>query len=219
MLFVLILATMVVAPSREAAHACSCVAPNQGEDRVAAAERQVDASDGAIVGTLVSKTDGRDVNDPSRYHYQVGRRVKGDIGAEVDVWSASNGAMCGLETAVGQRTGLYLTRSGDRWTSSLCATEDPDVMMQVKERPTASAPTTTRPTPTTVTTRPTPTTSTAPTPPSTEPLPTTTTIDTGLATARIPRDGNNRGLVTGLAVGAGLLGVAGGVWRYRVRRQ
>ncbi len=57
--------------------------------------------------------------------------MKGALGAEVDVRSASNGASCGLEVDFGQRIGLFLDAAEDgAWTSGLCSQIDPDVLLQ-----------------------------------------------------------------------------------------
>ncbi len=96
-------------------------------------------ADGAFVGALVARHDpplGGMVSsaDQIRYTFRVERGVKGDIPAEtIDVWSAANGASCGLETPVGERAGLLLERDGDRWTSNLCSQADPDVLIRAAQ--------------------------------------------------------------------------------------
>lgn len=53
-------------------------------------------------------------------HFQVERRVKGDIGDEVDVGSSGSGASCGLELSAGKRTGLLVGRDeAGGWISGL----------------------------------------------------------------------------------------------------
>lgn len=82
-------------------------------------------SDGAFVGTFLTRDDPQPVNGLGSsatqvpYRYQVERVVKGDLPSSgtIEVWSAASGASCGLETPGGQRAGLLLEREGDRWTS------------------------------------------------------------------------------------------------------
>src|SRR4249920_3220105 len=88
-----VLAFLLVVAGAQAAHACSCLI---GDPRDA-----LHRSDGAFVGTLVERTEV----DPqtSIFTFEVETAVKGTVGAEVDVRSASNGASCGLEVDFGQR--------------------------------------------------------------------------------------------------------------------
>ena len=70
----------------------------------------------------------------SIFTFEVETAVKGTLGAEVDVRSASNGASCGLEVDFGQRIGLLLDAADDgAWTSGLCAQIDPDVLLQAAQ--------------------------------------------------------------------------------------
>jgi hypothetical protein len=129
-LLVLVLAAAaLVLPSPPPAAACSCMTSDVRE--------RLPEVDGAFVGTLLSRDEPTPVDGVVRsdglvrYRFSVERVVKGGIGSgEVDVWSSSSGASCGLETPVGQRTGLLLEHDGDRWTSNLCAQADPDVLIR-----------------------------------------------------------------------------------------
>ena len=106
------------------AYACSCQAGVLVADALAQA-------DGALVGVYTGRADppvqgelifsGRPVIN----HFEVERAVKGDIGGQVDVEAAASGASCGLELEVGERTGLFLERTGTGWRSSLCSQTDP----------------------------------------------------------------------------------------------
>jgi hypothetical protein len=84
-------------------------------------------SDGAFVGTLVSRRPASPRGagpissaDPDIFTFQVDEMLKGELGREVEVWSAMSGASCGLEVRIGQEIGLFLSRDGDRWRSVLC---------------------------------------------------------------------------------------------------
>ncbi len=122
-------AAALVAPSLPHARACSCAVYDVRERLPEAA--------GAFVGTLVSRDDPQPTGNVFssatlvRYRFQVERAVKGDIpSGTIDVWSSGSGASCGLETPVGQRTGLLLRHEDGRWLSSLCEQADPDVLIR-----------------------------------------------------------------------------------------
>ena len=75
-----------------------------------------------MIGTVLERT----VSGPSaRYRFRVEQIYKGDVEERAEVVSASDGASCGLDLAVGDRVGLLLTRDGDVWRSSLCQQVDP----------------------------------------------------------------------------------------------
>ena len=63
---------------------------------------------------------GADPTSLVTFRFKVEQVVKGDLGPQIDVLSRPSPAACGIELAVGQRTGLLLQRSGDTWRSSLC---------------------------------------------------------------------------------------------------
>src|SRR6185436_6580992 len=119
-----VLAFLLVVAGAQAAHACSCLI---GDPRDA-----LHRSDGAFVGTLVERPEVDE--QTSIFTFEVETAVKGTIGPEVDVRSASNGASCGLEVEFGQRVGLLLDAADDgAWTSGLCAQMDPDVLLQAAQ--------------------------------------------------------------------------------------
>ena len=142
LLVLLLAAAALVAPSLPHARACSCAVYDLRERLPEAA--------GAFIGTLVSSDDplrsGKVLSSATlvRYRFQVERAVKGDIpSGTIDVWSSGSGASCGLETPVGQRTGLLLRHEDGRWLSSLCEQADPDVLVQAGQPlppPTGGAP-------------------------------------------------------------------------------
>ncbi|MEO8423334.1 MAG: hypothetical protein ABI595_05410 [Actinomycetota bacterium] len=118
------LAFMLVVAAAQAAHACSC-APGDPRDALHGA-------DGAFVGTLVERTEVDD--QTSIFTFEVETAVKGALGVEVDVRSASNGAACGLEVGFGQRIGLFLDTANDgAWTSGLCSQIDPEVLLEAAQ--------------------------------------------------------------------------------------
>ena len=98
-----VLAFLLVVAGAQAAHACSCLI---GDPRDA-----LHRSDGAFVGTLVERTEVDE--QTSIFTFEVETAVKGTLGAEVDVRSASNGASCGMEVDFGQRIGLFLDTAED----------------------------------------------------------------------------------------------------------
>src|SRR4249920_660317 len=121
---VTVLAFVLVVVAAQAAHACSC-APGDPRDAL-------HRSDGAFVGTLVERTEVDD--QTSIFTFEIESAVKGTLGAEVDVHSASNGASCGLEVGFGQRIGLLLDTADDgAWTSGLCAQIDPEVLLKAAQ--------------------------------------------------------------------------------------
>lgn len=90
-------------------------------------------ADGAFVGRLVGREDigqGR-----ARLTFDVERAAKGQIGSSVDVVTANNGAACGIELPIGQRTGLFLMRDGGRWTGTLCWQVSPDDLLAAAALP------------------------------------------------------------------------------------
>jgi hypothetical protein len=112
---------------------------------------QVDAaladSDGAFVGVLVGQDflalgEVKSV-DPELSvvnHFEVEWAVKGAIGESVDVLASASGGSCGLELAVGQRSGLLLRRGITAWESSMCQKTDPDALLAVAAEKPNTAP-------------------------------------------------------------------------------
>jgi hypothetical protein len=96
------------------AHGCSCAL---GDPRTALRE-----SDAAFVGTLLERREGpiRSSADVVTLVFRVERSVKGQLGSRIEVRTAASGASCGIEAHLGQRTGLFLTRIGSQWSSTLC---------------------------------------------------------------------------------------------------
>lgn len=107
-----VLATVALALAGDAL-ACSC-AP---VDLV----RDLPKADGAFVGTLLER---RVSGDWATLRFRVEQVYKGEIQNRVEVETARDGAACGVELAVGERTGLLLDRDGGAWRSSLCSQVD-----------------------------------------------------------------------------------------------
>jgi hypothetical protein len=108
----------VVAATADPASACSCAL---GDPR-----RALMRSDAAFVGALVEKRTRpsgpiSSSADPATYVFRVFETVKGRLPRTVEVEAPESGASCGIETPVGLAVGLFLSRRGDTWTSSLCA--------------------------------------------------------------------------------------------------
>jgi hypothetical protein len=104
--------------------ACSCVP--WGNPRA-----ELRRADGAFVGVYLRRRPLRPLGpvvssaDTYIYVFRVTRRVKGRIGATVEVRSARDGASCGLEVTRGQRVSLLLDRRSGAWHSNLCAQRPP----------------------------------------------------------------------------------------------
>lgn len=108
------------------AYACSCL--------VSPAAELVAAGDAAFVGTFAGRTEptAPPQTDPIARvvnHFTVEKVIKGNIGGTVDVVSARHGATCGLELAVGSRTGLVLRMVDGEWHSGLCSQTSPEAML------------------------------------------------------------------------------------------
>ena len=122
---VLVLFAATLAGGVESGQACSCVQPNPWS--------LMKEADGAFVGRLVDRDDigqGR-----VRMRFDVERAVKGNIGSTVDVVTPNNGAACGVELPIGQRTGLFLARDGGHWTGTLCWQVSPEDMLAAATLP------------------------------------------------------------------------------------
>jgi hypothetical protein len=100
------------------AFACSCIRPNLVRD--------LPRADGAFVGTVLER---RVERQNAIYRFRVEQVYKGDIENRIEVVTAANGAACGLELGVDQRTGLLLTREGGTWRSTLCSQVDPSAFL------------------------------------------------------------------------------------------
>jgi hypothetical protein len=100
------------------AFACSCIQPNLVRD--------LPRADGAFVGTVLER---RVERQTAIYLFRVEQVYKGEIENRVEVVTPADGASCGLEVAVGQRTGLLLTRAGGEWRSGLCSQVEPSAFL------------------------------------------------------------------------------------------
>jgi len=127
----LMLALGLVVQGALPAHGCSCAMPDPYGGLAEA--------DGGFVGTLVDVDRGltpiTDTGQLIDFHFQVEASLKGDIGEEVVVKSASNGAACGIELPVGERAGFLLTLEGGEWHGNLCWTIDADALLTAAEGP------------------------------------------------------------------------------------
>jgi hypothetical protein len=96
------------------AQACSCIkrTPRQ-------ALREADA---AVVARLVKVVPANSYS--AQYHYLVRRAYKRGTGIQagetISVRSGVNGASCGFPVDKDRWYGLFLYRSGNRWTGGLC---------------------------------------------------------------------------------------------------
>jgi hypothetical protein len=102
------------------ARACSCYpAEDVREDLL--------RSDGAFIGTFLSERPAED--DPQWTKvmtFRVDEELKGELGESVDVYTGSQGSMCGLYAQEGARLGLllWLDATTGRWWSGSCSVRD-----------------------------------------------------------------------------------------------
>ena len=119
LLFLALTVVATVAPMATA-QACSCMLPD--------AARFLAESDFVFAGSLVERpVEAGQVGDFGfdnvAYTFEVDAVYKGDLrDSTVEVWSASNGAACGFEMAVGEPVAIAASLSGGQLTGSLCAT-------------------------------------------------------------------------------------------------
>jgi hypothetical protein len=104
------------------AFACSCLRVDLVRD--------LPGADGAIVGTVLQRTES---GQRATYLLRVEQVYKGDIENRVEIVTASNGAACGLEAGVGDRIGLLLEREGGAWHSGLCSQVDPAAFLELTD--------------------------------------------------------------------------------------
>jgi hypothetical protein len=102
------------------AFACSCLPVDLVRD--------LPRADGAFVGTVLER---RVEKQNAIYLFRVEQVYKGDIENRIEVVTAADGAACGLELGVDQRTGLLLMRDGGAWRSSLCSQVDPSAFLDL----------------------------------------------------------------------------------------
>ncbi len=129
LLVLVLVASATLLVTGRSALGCSCA---QGDPRSSLAQ-----ADGAFVGRLETResptpSPGGTYSTGQRvtYTFVVERSVKGDLGKRVDVESAANGASCGLEVSVGERTGLFLYRDDGQWKSGLCSQIEPEALIE-----------------------------------------------------------------------------------------
>ena len=119
LLFLALTIVATVAPMATA-QACSCMMPD--------ASRFLAESDFVFAGSLVERpVEAGQVGDFGvenvAYTFEVDAVYKGDLrDATVEVWSASNGAACGFEMALGEPVAIAASLSGGQLTGGLCAT-------------------------------------------------------------------------------------------------
>ena len=115
------------------AQACSCMMPD--------AARFLAESDFVFAGSLVERPGGVAGQagefglENVAYRFEVDAVYKGDLrDATVEVWSASNGAACGFELAVGEPVAIAASLAGGQLTGGLCATFGVDQLEAAAEQ-------------------------------------------------------------------------------------
>jgi hypothetical protein len=121
----LALAVVAAGARPECAYACTCAPLDPA--------RALAEADAAFVGRVVKR---HALGAEATLDLAVERRLKGDLGARVQVVTASSGAACGIEAAPGARFGLFLTRDGDVWRGSLCGQASPADLASIPTAPT-----------------------------------------------------------------------------------
>jgi hypothetical protein len=110
-LLAFVLAAGVTGATAATALACSCAVQSENEAFASA--------DVVLIGVVVATHDrafGLPVvssGDPIRYTVRVEEVLKGQVGEQVEVLSARDGASCGLELGEGQRWRLFAHRDGE----------------------------------------------------------------------------------------------------------
>lgn len=101
------------------AQACSCLRASPSESLA--------ASDGAIVGRLVSVVPRGRLHADYRYRVERVYRGGGEIesGQMLSVRSSSSAAACALPSRTDTRYGLFLIRGGRTWASGMCGVISP----------------------------------------------------------------------------------------------
>ena len=121
LLMVALTVTATIVPMATA-QACSCMMPD--------AAQFLEDSDFVFAGSLLElpnpgggNVDGLGGPQNVAYTFEVDAVYKGDLrDSVVQVWSASNGAACGFELAVGEPVAIAASASGGQLTGGLCAT-------------------------------------------------------------------------------------------------
>ena len=105
-----------------AANACSCAA--------VAPETKFRLSDAAVIARLVNVVPRGGHVAVLRYRVREVFKGKNRIeeGQRLSLGSASSSAACGLPRAEGHRYGLFLSRTGDHWSATLCDVTTPEGM-------------------------------------------------------------------------------------------
>lgn len=116
---------VVVGPAGEAL-SCSCAIPDPSETLARA--------DGAFVGTLLERpTEPMGDDFGGVWVFEVEEWVKGDLGAQVGVHSALDGAACGFELAEGDQAGVFIYNDNGRPVGGLCDTTTPEALLAANQ--------------------------------------------------------------------------------------
>ncbi len=126
----LLLAAAALVGVARPAGACTC-APFDTRSALSAA-------DAALVGTFVSRADPPVPVDGTPagetvYTFRVDTVVKGALGSEVEVRSASSEASCGLSVAAGRPVGLLLSERDGHYHGNLCSQPSPERLLRAAE--------------------------------------------------------------------------------------
>jgi hypothetical protein len=108
------LAAIGAGAAPDCAYACTCMPFD--------AERLLAGSDAAVVAEVVER---REAGGEAVLVLDVERRLKGPVGDRIEVVTALNGSVCGVEARPGQRVGLFLERRAQEWRGTMCGQATP----------------------------------------------------------------------------------------------
>jgi hypothetical protein len=120
--FVMVAVSVALLAQALPAKGCTCAPPGD-------AREELQQSEAAFIGTVLSQRPDEDDQGRTAITFRVDEEIKGDFGETVDVYTATEGSMCGLTVADGTGPmGLLLSydETTGRWGSSGCSVRDPE---------------------------------------------------------------------------------------------
>lgn len=124
---ILIITSLLVVGAAGRAEACSCAMLDPAS--------MLENSDAAFIGTLVERP--TEPNSPDDFNgiyvFEVEQWVKGDLGPQVGVHAALDGAGCGFEMSEGERAGIFLYNDNGRPSGGLCNTTSPAALLSANQ--------------------------------------------------------------------------------------
>ncbi len=120
------LAATSIMVGTQTALACSCIMPD--------ADAFFAGADGVFVGTLIEEPEEPSFGpissaDQVPYVFEISAAYKGDLESPIIVYSARDGASCGLEVGLGHEAALFIDHGPEGWNGSLCSTMSADALL------------------------------------------------------------------------------------------